>query len=114
MKTRRPRILVHRTASAGKSTACTLTCVYCGHAYPSGTPAHGAKVLTEHIRTCEKHPMRKLEADRAKLRDALIGLVGSADPEELQGMIVATETLPDPGGNRTVAIHAMRVLIETA
>lgn len=38
-----------------------LTCVYCGMAYPEGTPPHGAKVLTDHIRACEKHPMRALE-----------------------------------------------------
>lgn len=39
----------------------TLTCVYCGHAYPPGTPAHGAETLTAHIRVCAKHPMRALE-----------------------------------------------------
>ena len=37
-----------------------LTCVYCGHAYPPGSPEHGAEVLTEHIKTCEKHPMRAM------------------------------------------------------
>ena len=38
----------------------TLTCVYCGQEYPPGSPTHGAAVLTEHIKQCEKHPMRKL------------------------------------------------------
>lgn len=44
-----------------------LTCVYCGHAYPEGTPASGAEiaVLTEHIKVCDRHPMRAL-------REALI------------------------------------------
>ncbi len=43
----------------------TLTCVYCGMAYPEGTPPHGSKVLTDHIRICEKHPMRELESQLA-------------------------------------------------
>lgn len=38
-----------------------VTCVYCGMVYPEGTPTHGAAILTEHIKTCEKHPMRELE-----------------------------------------------------
>src|ERR1041385_714296 len=40
-----------------------ITCVYCGQAYPENTPTHGADVavLTEHIKTCKKHPMRELE-----------------------------------------------------
>jgi hypothetical protein len=37
-----------------------LTCVYCGMAYPEGTPPHGSKILTDHIKICEKHPMSKL------------------------------------------------------
>ena len=42
-----------------------LTCVYCGHEYPQETPAWGNEVLTEHIRVCPKHPMRRAEADIA-------------------------------------------------
>lgn len=40
----------------------TVTCVYCGEAYPENTPTHGAgvPVLTEHIKTCPKHPMQAL------------------------------------------------------
>jgi len=49
-------------------TTQTLTCVYCGHEYPPGSPSHGAAVLTEHIRVCEKHPMRKAESELAELR----------------------------------------------
>lgn len=37
-----------------------LTCVYCGEEYPPGTPTHGSKVLTEHIKKCPKHPMSEL------------------------------------------------------
>jgi hypothetical protein len=54
-----------------------LTCVYCGHAYPPGSPEHGAEVLTEHIKVCEKHPMRELQqkADRLdQLEGALLFL----------------------------------------
>lgn len=42
-------------------TITCVTCVYCGHHYPEGTPPHGSDVLTEHIKGCEKHPMRALE-----------------------------------------------------
>ncbi|HKY40742.1 MAG TPA: hypothetical protein VJN18_32630 [Polyangiaceae bacterium] len=40
----------------------TLTCVYCGHAYPPGTPDHGADVLKAHVEVCEKHPMAALRS----------------------------------------------------
>ncbi len=43
------------------ATERTLTCVYCGKAYPPGTPAHGSSVLTEHIKACTKHPLRQAE-----------------------------------------------------
>lgn len=42
-----------------------LTCVYCGTAYPPGTPASGSDVLTAHIKVCEKHPMREVEMQLA-------------------------------------------------
>lgn len=48
-----------------------LTCVYCGHAYPPGSPTHGAEVLTAHVKTCEKHPMRTVEASALAMRHAL-------------------------------------------
>ena len=50
-----------------------LTCVYCGHEYPQNTPSAGSEVLTEHIKVCPRHPMRKAEADIALLRSALVG-----------------------------------------
>lgn len=40
-----------------------LTCVYCGHPYPEGTPPHSSDVLTAHIKVCDLHPMRQLERD---------------------------------------------------
>ncbi len=61
-----------------------LTCVYCGHAYPPGSPEHGSEVLTEHIKVCEKHPMRAIQqkADRlALLEGALLFLKGGRSPD---------------------------------
>lgn len=34
-----------------------LTCIYCGHAYPPGSPTHGAEVLTAHAMVCTRHPL---------------------------------------------------------
>jgi hypothetical protein len=48
-----------------------LTCVYCGEAYPPGSPTHGAEVLTAHIRVCAKHPLRAAEARERVLHEAL-------------------------------------------
>ena len=55
-----------------------LTCVYCGHEYPQDTPAHGSQVLTDHIKVCKAHPLRKAEADIALLRAALVGFLERA------------------------------------
>lgn len=63
-----------------------LTCVYCGEAYPPGTPDHGAEVLTAHVRVCAKHPMREAEAEIARLRErdaAWRRATGCADPERV-------------------------------
>jgi hypothetical protein len=93
-------------------TTQTLTCVYCGKEYPPGTPAHGSEVLTEHIRACEKHPMRKVEADRERLRSALFGLVGCAD-EELETMEITIRSIPAPMEDKAVSIDAIHALIAT-
>lgn len=91
-----------------------LTCVYCGQAYPEGTPPHGSKVLTDHIAACEKHPMRQVVRDRDKLREALVGLVGCSDKESLsnlRGHMLAAY----PNHNPTVqaSIMAIDALIAT-
>ena len=85
----------------------TLTCVYCGMAYPEGTPPHGAKILTDHIKLCEKHPMRKL-------RDALVGLVGASTKKELEEMEFVLRSLPAPEADKVAMINAIHALIETA
>jgi len=56
-----------------------LTCVYCGHEYPQDTPAAGSEVLTEHIKVCDRHPLRKAERTIASLHDALEQLIDNTD-----------------------------------
>lgn len=73
-----------------------LTCVYCGHEYPQDTPAHGNQVLTEHIKVCEAHPLRKAEADIAVLRSALVGLIGVDTKQELRQMEGIFDLIPSP------------------
>ncbi len=88
-----------------------LTCVYCGQEYPQDTPAHGHQVLTDHIATCEKHPMRQLTLDKAKLRSALVGLVGvdtAAELDAMDGMIRAISMPEQDRINTLNAIHALR------
>ena len=90
-----------------------LTCVYCGHEYPQDTPAAGSQVLTEHIRVCEKHPMRKAEADIALLRSALAGLIGADTKDELMQMEATMRLLPAPEADKVVSINAIRALLAT-
>ena len=91
----------------------TLTCVYCGMAYPEGTPPYGSKVLTDHIKVCEKHPMRESEAKVAKLRSALIGLVGASTEEELKVMEGIIRSSPVPDADKVAMINAINVIMET-
>ena len=46
-----------------------INCVYCGHQYPRGTPGVMQEILYEHIRKCQKHPLRKAEAKLAEERE---------------------------------------------
>lgn len=85
----------------------TLTCVYCGMAYPEGTPPHSSKVLTDHIKTCKKHPMYKL-------RKALVDLVGASTKEELVQMELAIRAMPMPEQDKVAALNAIHALLETA
>lgn len=91
-----------------------LTCVYCGMEYPAGTPATGSevKVLTDHIKVCEKHPMRKAEERIKKLRSALLGLVGVSDRQELAQMEVLIRMTPAPMVDKAPIIDAITVLRE--
>ncbi len=57
-----------------KTNVRVLTCVYCGHEYPQDTPACGDEVLTEHIKICEKHPIREAEEKLRIVGEALKAL----------------------------------------
>ena len=95
-----------------------VTCVYCGHEYPDQTPTHGAEILKEHIKVCEKHPMRESEQKIKKLRQALFALIGVETIEELIEMESMLKSTQFSSGitqqDKIVAINAIRVLIETA
>lgn len=91
-----------------------LTCVYCGHEYPQDTPASGDKVLTDHIRQCEKHPMKKISDEHAMLRKALVGLVGSDDPKELELIEGTIRVMPVPDVDRMNTINAIQALLQTS
>ncbi len=82
------------------ATERVLTCVYCGEAYPPGTPDHGADVLTAHVRTCAKHPMREAEAEVERLRDLLVKAIG-----HLEDPAVATLLLTRMGGAGSRAVQ---------
>lgn len=53
-----------------------LTCVYCGHLYPPGTPPSNHAALEEHIKTCPSHPLSKAleEIRRLKTREVILVL----------------------------------------
>ena len=75
-------------------------------AYPEGTPPHGAQILTDHIKVCEKHPMRKL-------RKALADLIGASTKEELEAMEKVLRSVPIIEQDKIVAINAIHALLET-
>ena len=54
-----------------------LTCVYCGYHFPADTPASGAPILTEHIKVCEKHPLKET-IDRLGQYQNQVRLAGTA------------------------------------
>lgn len=91
-----------------------LTCVYCGHEYPQDTPAHGDKVLTDHIAACEKHPMRAVVTQRDMLRRALVGVIGADNTTELRAMEMVIRAQPAPASDKAVALDAIHALLETA
>lgn len=86
-----------------------LTCVYCGHAYPQGTPPHGAKVLTDHIKVCAKHPM-------GVVRRALVAFVGHDAGPELDQMeaLIRSGALPCPEADKILLLNGIHAIRETA
>ena len=91
-----------------------LTCVYCGKAYPEGTPPHGSKVLTDHIKICDKHPLRKAEEKISKLKKALSDLIGASKIEELEQLEVALRIMPGVEQDKIHALNGIHVLLELA
>ena len=82
-------------------------------AYPEGTPPHGSQILTDHIKICEKHPLRHAETKITKLRMALIGLVGASDKAELEQMEALIRISSIPAADKAVTIDAIHALIDT-
>ena len=100
-------------ANAHACATQTVTCVMCGMEYPPGTPTSQAEVLNAHIRVCEKHPMRQVEADKAKLRAALATLVGVDTKEELEQMEAVIRLSPAPAADKAGIIDAIHALLAT-
>ncbi|TAA12448.1 hypothetical protein EA658_09935 [Pseudoxanthomonas winnipegensis] len=98
------------TAGDAGAGGRVLTCVYCGMQYPQGTPAAGDQVLTDHIRVCEKHPLRDAEAKVARLRAALYGLLGLDGPERLADMAVIVRAMPGEASDIEATLEAIRAL----
>lgn len=65
-----------------------MTCAFCGQAYGPGTPAHGAEVLTQHIRICAKHPQRNVERIARNLLNGALKMIGAETADELRGIKV--------------------------
>jgi hypothetical protein len=99
--------LCYAARQKGTEMGNILTCAYCGMAYPEGTPPHGSKVLTDHIKVCEKHPMYKL-------RKALADMVGASTKKELEQMELALRAMPGIEQDKVVALNAIHALLETA
>ena len=91
-------------------TNTVLTCVYCGHQYPEGTPSAKHELLTEHIRVCEKHPLRDAELKIKTLCKALSGILGCNTIEELNGLEVIVRTNPVPDSDKMIMINAIDAL----
>lgn len=89
-----------------------LTCVYCGMAYPEGTPPHGAKILTDHIKICPSHPMREAEEKIRILRKALSDFIGSDDVEELGKLKSILSQVPGDDESRALSIQAIEALLK--
>ena len=54
-------------------------CAFCGEFFSMDRPDK-TDAVTEHIRSCEKHPMREVEQENAALRAQLAALREAAEP----------------------------------
>ena len=78
----------------------TLTyCAYCGQSYPLDNQA--AEMVTQHIQSCSRHPMREVKAERDRLRKALEKIRGidyRGNPCQCSSIAYAALTPPVNGG----------------
>lgn len=93
-------------------TGRVLTCVYCGYEYPQGTPAAGSEILTEHIKVCDKHPMRAAEIKISKLRKALGDLMGCHTEADFAELEFGFVLLPD-SENKKLAMQGITAMRES-
>lgn len=103
-------VLVADLRAAAVPGSTVLTCVYCGHQYPDGTPAAKHNLLTEHIKVCEQHPLRQAELQIQKLKTALAAMIGADSKAELDAMELAIRAATAPDSDKAVIINAIDVL----
>lgn len=89
-------------------------CAYCGHVTDCKDVERAKDEITEHIRTCPKHPMRAVEAELARLRTAP-GLLEALKKNDVLGKLKAhMEDLRDASeesmGNGLEALAAAQQL----
>jgi len=102
------RIMAIQPAAHPAATAreeAVVTCVYCGHAYPPGSPTHGAQLLKDHIAACEKHPMREVIAERDEL-GTLLAAIYRIDTTLTEESVVAAAALAERVEKALVAVDA--------
>ncbi len=87
-----------------------LTCAYCGQRYQDGTPTTKHKLLNDHIRECEDHPLRQAEIKIKTLRAALEGVVGASTEEELCAIERLLPTLSASDADKRVSVNAIKAL----
>lgn len=87
-----------------------FACIECGEEYARELDAPV-------IELPEKHPLRiraeKAEAQRDRLRSALVGLVGGSDRAELEAMEAVLRSYTAPVADIAASIDAIHALLET-
>jgi hypothetical protein len=80
--------------------AKTLTCVYCGHEYPPGTPASQHELLDEHIRQCPKHPLTAANAQIEEMQSFVGDVQAGCDIVRGDKLYRQVEVIKGPGLTR--------------
>lgn len=88
-----------------------VTCAYCGHQYPYGTPEAKSAALTAHIAICEAHPMRQLGAALCGLLDLSFPPTDTALKEMRLGIATLSDFSPDDAKNGVAALDALRAFV---